>query len=333
MERPPDPGTVAVGGDVVAQMRYTRNNLWLKHLLGSFTNGQYKLADTREGMGLSIAVDKQVSPWGISGGKLSQVVIASAIDRVTLTATIVARHIERPSTVNSFAVLRALPYSADTNVLQRHLTFWLGDLQNALNVGDVWHPTGLTVTLARPVDQVFTDEGPEIIEPLDSGFPTFTMAFPLARHMSDQFKDWQAGHTPLQARAYWTNGPHSLEIIFPSLHLQTAPTPTTGPGPLGTTVTLHASEGSQVYTASDISAAAADNSLNSAGATFPYFHIGALVEISGFTGAPGNNKRGTVLTRTNGQITFDMDITLADDAAGEPVTLHIMNPPIIVRET
>lgn len=86
---------------------------------------------------------------------------------------------------------------------------------------------------------------------------------------------------------------------------------------LSTTVTL---------TAVDLSALAADNSINSVAAAFVTagFVVGMAVKVTGFTGNVANNIVSGVLTAvTAGKLTFggtDGDV-IVDDAAGESVTI------------
>lgn len=78
------------------------------------------------------------------------------------------------------------------------------------------------------------------------------------------------------------------------------------------------------YSATDISAAAADNSVNSAGGTFPTtIEVGDRLTISGFTGTAGNNQIGTVVTATASKIVLVTVTPLVNDAAGESVTLTV----------
>ena len=73
-------------------------------------------------------------------------------------------------------------------------------------------------------------------------------------------------------------------------------------------------------TATDISAAASDNSLNSAGAGFGSFAAGMIIDVSGFTGETGNNSLAVVVSQTNSKLVLS-GVTLVDDAAGESVTI------------
>lgn len=73
--------------------------------------------------------------------------------------------------------------------------------------------------------------------------------------------------------------------------------------------------------ATDISAVASDNSINSAGGTFPAWEVGDKVTISGFTGTAGNNQAGVVVSRTASKVILTTAAPFVDDAAGESVTV------------
>ena len=74
-------------------------------------------------------------------------------------------------------------------------------------------------------------------------------------------------------------------------------------------------------TDTDISAAASDNSLNSAGAGFPAFTAGMWIKVAGFTGSAANNGYFRVVSRTTSKIVVSGG-TLVDDAAAESVTVN-----------
>ncbi len=84
---------------------------------------------------------------------------------------------------------------------------------------------------------------------------------------------------------------------------------------------------SATITASTISAAAADNSINDSGNGFVAagFVAGMFARIYGFTGTPANNGIAEILTVTAGKITLANaaagGVTLVDDAVGESVTV------------
>lgn len=71
--------------------------------------------------------------------------------------------------------------------------------------------------------------------------------------------------------------------------------------------------------ATDISATAIDNSINSAAAGFTHT-AGQWISIAGFTGVTSNNGVARIETATSSKLTLS-GITLVDDAAGESVTI------------
>lgn len=73
-------------------------------------------------------------------------------------------------------------------------------------------------------------------------------------------------------------------------------------------------------TATDISALASDNSINSAALAFTH-SVGDIIEITGFTGTPANNATAIVTAATTGKLTLS-GVTLVDDASGESVTVR-----------
>ena len=76
------------------------------------------------------------------------------------------------------------------------------------------------------------------------------------------------------------------------------------------------------YTATTISAASGDNSINDSANNFPLFNAGATIYISGFTGTAGNNGTATVTSATVSKIVIS-GITLVTDAAGESVRVAL----------
>ena len=94
--------------------------------------------------------------------------------------------------------------------------------------------------------------------------------------------------------------------------------PVAGNTPTIPSAELEVEIGRSHYTATTISAAAADNSLNDSANNFPLFNVGTLLYISGFTGTPANNGTVTVVSSTVSKIVVS-GITFVNDAAGESV--------------
>lgn len=73
-------------------------------------------------------------------------------------------------------------------------------------------------------------------------------------------------------------------------------------------------------TATDISAAAADNSINSVASAFGSFTANRWIKISGFTGITANNGFARISTQTSAKLVLT-GRTFVDDAAGESITV------------
>lgn len=77
-------------------------------------------------------------------------------------------------------------------------------------------------------------------------------------------------------------------------------------------------------TGTTISATASGNTIDDSGSGFGSFAVGDMVEISGFTGETGNNGIARVTAASSASLTLD-GLTLADDAAGESVTVEVLD--------
>lgn len=80
------------------------------------------------------------------------------------------------------------------------------------------------------------------------------------------------------------------------------------------------------YTASTISAAASDNSINDSALGLPVLLAGDKVTIAGFTGTAGNNRAGAVVvSSTSAKLVISGGVALVDDAAGAAVTITTLS--------
>ncbi len=91
------------------------------------------------------------------------------------------------------------------------------------------------------------------------------------------------------------------------------------------------------YTASTISAAAADNSINDSANGLPLLTAGDKVTIAGFTGTVGNNRVGAlVVSSTAAKLVISGGVALVNDASGEAVTITTLTQQLkagIVRRS
>lgn len=92
-------------------------------------------------------------------------------------------------------------------------------------------------------------------------------------------------------------------------------------------------DGNISYTANTISCQTSDNSINDSAlagvGAFPTLAVGDWIWISGFTGNTANNTIAKILTATSAKIVFTAATgVFVDDAAGEPVTIRKVLPPM-----
>ncbi|WP_420553966.1 hypothetical protein [Neptuniibacter marinus] len=87
------------------------------------------------------------------------------------------------------------------------------------------------------------------------------------------------------------------------------------------------------YTASTISAAASDNSINDSANSLPIIPVGAAVNISGFVDASSElNGEQVVVSSNASKLVIDIDIT-TDESAGTSVTVQQRNKSYIMTLT
>jgi hypothetical protein len=257
-------GTTAIAGDVVMAFRYGLANPFLRNWFGAYdaATGLYTHATTTSGQSLTIALRKGATVWSFSGCKVHQLTLAAGLEIVTLTASVYATDFSSDSALNTDAVLHALVDPAD-DVLFRHMTFRAGEQDDAMTALDALGFTSFTLTLGRPLDQVYTNEGRAAIEGAETARPTVTVAFSLPRHRSNQWQTWKTDKTTLQMDVAIANpaGGDTKTLSFPQVEIATAPINIAGPGAVVVPVSLMASEAERVLRSTAVAAAASGNTL------------------------------------------------------------------------
>lgn len=306
----------------------------LQHFFGDLTSGRYSFVDSLVGKSMTWAIDKQVAVWQLSGVKINQLVMAFGTDGVELSGTLIAQGITYAGGPNTTATLAALPpHTARRCKLAPDLTVRLGLASAALGSGDDLSVVDGTITLTRPMAETHVSGTRAILEQAPDNFLDGTYNLTLPRYTTQQYKTWQAGLTELSLRCFFDeeDGARTQEWLLPGVVIGATPTPVSGPGFIPQTISgpIHVSQ--KTYTATTISAASADNSINDSANLLPFCYPGASIFISGFTGTAGNNGLATVVSRTASKIVIS-GITLVTDAAGESVSLVIRDPFAQVNE-
>src|SRR4249920_329748 len=170
-------------------------------------------------------------------------------------------------------------------LLHHHLALWIGEQDHALTATDDQCVSELTLTLARPMDLSYTNCSQNPLEPIESGFLTFSLNLTFPRFTSDhaQLLTWRQNYTRLQARLAYTHPvtAQTKTIVLPNLVLTNATAPTAGPGPRVLTVETQITQGKDVTTSATIAISSTGNTLTiTAPGVFPYAAPGAQVTIS-----------------------------------------------------
>lgn len=331
----PEQGNFSASGDLSLPMRYLNEFVLLKHFFGQFTTGRYDLLPSLQGQALTLAIDKQVEGvWEYAGTKASQVVWTSNADGVMLQTSLIPGSLLLNSALNTHDHLVTL--LQDTKrLLHHHLALWIGEQDHALTATDDQCVSELTLTLARPMDLVYTNCSQNPLEPIESGFLTFDMQLVFPRFTSDhsQLLTWRQNYTRLQARLRYTHPVTAQwkELVIPNLVLTNSTAPTAGPGPRVLTVDAQIAQGKDVTTSSAVTFAATDKSLTLGTGAFPYVAPGARVTIAGATNA-ANNDTFVTATWTSTKLTLTAAAAIVDEAPGPAVTISTLNPVIFMLE-
>lgn len=263
--RQPNQGQQSLAGDLSVAFRYIERDALLEQFFGEYdtVNKRYNMLLSVEGKALTIAFQKTTSIWEIRGVKINQVVIAGTSEgNITLAATGIGIGIDYASVLNTTAVLDALLQNIAGDILHFDLRLRVGEYGAALTSANEYGVTDFTLTMTRPLDQVYTNQQRTPIPAVESDFGAITFDFTLPRHLSEQWQTWKSAQQRLQAELYFVNGGNSKQFIFPQLTLSTVETPISGPGALTTAISSNAYEAEDYIKSALVSFAAADNSLN-----------------------------------------------------------------------
>jgi hypothetical protein len=333
----PEQGNFSASGDVVVPMRYLNEFVLLKHFFGLFDTGRYDLLDSLQGQGLTVAIDKQVAGvWEYKGSKATQVVWTSNADGVELQTSLIPGGLTLNATLNTHDHLVGLVQDAK-RLLHHHLRLLMGTQDHALTFpADDLCVSELTLTLGRPMSEVYTNCSQSPLEPIEEDFLSLRLALTFPRFTSneEQLLSWRQDYTRLQADLLYTHPTtgQTKRLVLPNLVLVTAQAPTTGPGARTLSVEASISRGDDVTTTTAATFAAADNSITLGTGTFPHLAPGAQLTVSGATTA-GNNGTFKVVTWTATKVTLATPPTLVDEAAGASVSIATSNPIIYMTES
>lgn len=220
-------GTRIAEGGLEFHLRYTLSNLILKHFFGQLDidtpaagTNTYSLIPALDGLGLTLAIDKQVAVWEHTGVKLSDMTISgSPTDGVIISADGFFINTDYASVINTTASLAALTQPGPIGLYQ-DMTFWIGDQVDALSSADAFCPSSFELNINRglsPTEVNKTDR----LEALENAFRETQLTIEIPRYDTDSqvFLDWHNNHTQLQALITMSDGTNSKTFRIPNMLL------------------------------------------------------------------------------------------------------------------
>jgi hypothetical protein len=233
-----------VPGGFTAYLTYDLIHPVLKHFFGNYTpvagagDERYVMQETLDGLGLTVAINKQVSVHEYAGFKVGEFTLTGTpADGIRYSVAGMATARSLSSVLNTSGVLAALAEPA-TSARFTDLTLRIGDLADALAAGDNTPVSGFSLSINRNLQQDEVNSN-TLLEALESNFRQGTLTLNVPRYTTDQWKTWHDNHTVLQAELAFDNGTDPYKKVrLAQLQVVSAPTPTSGPGLLPITVTL-----------------------------------------------------------------------------------------------
>ena len=263
--RPADHGTQSIKGDVVVACRYLNSDLLAENFFGSFASGVYRPILTTWDTSCTMAWIKRGTIWELAGVKVNKIVVAVTAATVYATFSIMATSLTRSelaSTVNTKAMLDDLVINTATSMLLFDMKVRLADRSGPIPQDAGYPVSQLTLTMDRPMDEVYDNTSHGVTQPLENAKPTTMFTYTIPRHTEDQVFAWRDAQTRLQSEIVFTAGAKKKAYLFPEVAIVTSRNSISGPGALPLEVTTECYEQEDVLTSTSISAQDSDNSLN-----------------------------------------------------------------------
>ena len=220
-------GTRIAEGGVEFHLRYTLQELILKHFFGqldldtpSVGINTYSLIPAIDETSLTVAIDKNVAVWENAGVKLGDFTLSgSPTDGVIISAEGFFVDTDFASVLNTTASLEALAQPGPIGLYQ-DMTFWIGDLADALSSADAYCPSSFELSINRQLAATEVNKY-DRLEALENGFRETTLTIEIPRYdtASQQFITWHRDHEQLQAIITMSDGVNTKAIYIPNMLL------------------------------------------------------------------------------------------------------------------
>lgn len=230
-------GTKIAEGGIEFHLRYTLQQLILKHFFGlleidtpSVGINTYSLIPAIDGLSLTVAIDKQVKVWEHAGVKLSDFSISgNPTDGVIVSADGFFVDTDYESVLNTTASLAALAQPGPIGLYQ-DMTFWIGDLADALSASDAYCPSSFELSINRGLEPTEVNKY-DRLEALENAFRETQLTIEIPRYDTgaQQFITWHENHTQLQAIITMSDGTNDKTIYIPNMLLMSFDAEMSGP--------------------------------------------------------------------------------------------------------
>ena len=178
----------------------------------------------------TIAFNKTVSAWELTGVKVGQLEISGAAgEPIKWTVTLVAENLQRTGDAgitNAISAITALSYTTPTQIIFDDLTFRLADQANAIAAGDQVSIANFSFKINNNISDPQFESGDAnhadstlTLEPLRNGLKEVTLDIELPRYTTDALFDWHNDSTALQADLKFSSGSYEFNILLPNLKI------------------------------------------------------------------------------------------------------------------
>lgn len=216
-------GTRIIEGGISYPLRLDLADLVLQNFFGTLSvdtpsagTNTYELENSIDGVGLTVAIDKQVAVFEWAGYKTSSLTISgSPTDGIIVSCDGFAKSLDLASVLNTSASLAALA-EGDVFYTFQQAVVRIGDLADALAAGDSFEMSEFSIELNRNLEPVEVN-AQDRTEALENNFRESTFTITIPQYQSNFFIDAHRAHTRLQCDIVMTNGTATKTIRMPKL--------------------------------------------------------------------------------------------------------------------
>lgn len=217
------PGTRIVEGGFSYPMRTGLGDLVLSRFFGLLSadtpgagQNTFELQGSIDGLGLTVAIDKQNEVWEYAGFKTSSLTIdGSPGDGIVVTVDGFARSLSLVSVLNTPTVLGALPQQGNILLFQ-DAVFRIADLVDALQASDAVSVSQFSIELNRNLEPIEVNSSLRT-EAIENAFRESTFTFTIPQYQSAFFVNAHRNYTQLQADIVVTVGAVVRQIRMPRM--------------------------------------------------------------------------------------------------------------------